>query len=36
MTGERFEVWFETNLLKKVKPGCAILGPREFSPKETA
>jgi transposase len=25
MTGERFELWFETNLLKKVKPGCAIL-----------
>ena len=25
MTGERFEVWFETNLLKNVKPGCAIL-----------
>jgi transposase len=25
MTGERFELWFETSLLKKVKPGCAII-----------
>jgi transposase len=25
MTGERFELWFETILLKNVKPGCAII-----------
>lgn len=25
MTGERFERWFETNLLKKVESGCVII-----------
>jgi transposase len=25
MTGERFEVWFESSLLKNVKPGCVII-----------
>jgi transposase len=25
MTGEHFEAWFESSLLKNVKPGCAII-----------
>jgi transposase len=25
MTGERFELWFESNLLKNVNPGCSII-----------
>jgi hypothetical protein len=29
MTGERFEKWFEFNLLKSVKAGCTIIMDRE-------